>query len=119
MSSLWEAVKNIAWVKNIYWHYFIFWNVYGHGIAASVVAGVIYNLDGDNRIRVIEFHYDLNNVLQGFKMFKFDGSPKGAVFGGIADRSLPIGPNKITVPGSKKEDRKQTRYAAEMRKMEV
>jgi hypothetical protein len=45
-------------------------------------------------------------------MFEFDDSPQGAVFGGIADRSLPIGPNKITVPGPKKEGRKQTRYAA-------
>jgi hypothetical protein len=69
-------------------------------------------LDGDNRIRVIEFHYDLNNVLQGFKMFEFDGSPQGAVFGAIADRGLPLGSNKISVPEPKKEDRKQTRYVA-------
>jgi hypothetical protein len=100
------------------------WGLTANGVNAnSEIVNNIYSarerayinlqyLDGDNRIRVIEFHYDLNNVLQGFKMFEFDGSPQGAVFGAIADRGLPLGSNKISIPGPKKEDRKQTRYVS-------
>jgi len=63
-------------------------------------------LDKNKRVRIIEFHYDSNNILQGLKLFEMDENS----LTGVADRGLPLGSEKISIPGPKKEDRKQTLY---------